>query len=193
MRCRLPWLLALPLAAAGSIGAHLAGVWLAGGSASERGAEVVERSGTSPAAHSVVALGIAVALGLLGGASWLGARLRGRSRGASPWLFFWLPPLAFSAQETAERLLRAEAAPFAAALEPRFLIGLALQVPFGIAALLLARLLLRVGRRIVQALVRPRPVLLRRRPTLTRPLVGCVPPRIPALALGYPQRGPPAG
>jgi hypothetical protein len=129
---------------------------------------------------------------MLAGGSWLVARLHGGPRrGASHWLFFWLPPLAFSAQELLERVLRAEAAPFNAGFEPRFLIGLALQIPFGLAALLLAWLLLRVARRIVRALSRAPEESLRRRRTITRPLVGCVPPRIAALALGYPQRGPP--
>jgi hypothetical protein len=37
-----------------------------------------------------------------------------------------LPPLAFASQELAERLLNAEAFPFQATLEPRFLVGLLL-------------------------------------------------------------------
>jgi len=119
---------------------------------------------------------------------------RRRCPGASPWLFFTLPPLAFGLQELLERLLGAEAAPFRAALEPRFLAGLALQVPFGLGALLAARLFLRVARRIVRALGRPRPIPAVRRPSPVAWLpVACELPRIPALALGYPQRGPPRG
>jgi hypothetical protein len=193
MRRRLPWLLVLPLMVAGSLGAHAAAVLLTSGPGAEPGREFVERSSAGAAGHSVVVLGMAAALVMLAGGRWLVSLLRGRPRpGASHWLFFWLPPLAFSVQELLERVLRAEAAPFNAALEPRFLIGLALQIPFGLAALLLAWLLLRVARRIVRALSRTPELSLRRRSTLARPLVGCAPLRIPALALGYPQRGPPA-
>ena len=192
MRRRLPWLVVVPLMVAGSIGAHAAAAFLTSVPAAEHGRELVERSSGGVAGRSVLLLGTAGALVLLAGGSWLVSRLGGRPRrGASCWLFFWLPPLAFSVQEFLERVLRAEAAPFNAALEPRLLIGLALQIPFGLAALLLAWLLLRIARRIARALSRTPEVSLRRRSTLARPLVGCVPPRIPALALGYPQRGPP--
>jgi hypothetical protein len=94
-------------------------------------------------------------------------------------------------QEFAERLLRAEAFPFHAAVEPRFLFGLLLQLPFGLLALLLARALLRVVERLARVLARVR----RPRGATTAhwsPRQAFDLPRIPALALGYPQRGPPA-
>jgi hypothetical protein len=192
MRRRLPWVFAMPLMAAGALGAHAAAAWLATTRPPEAGREVAERASAGVAADSVVVIGLVLAL-LLGGASVIVDRRRRRSaRGVSVGVFFWLPPLAFALQEVAERLLRAEAAPFSAVSEPRFLLGLAFQVPFGLAALLLAQMCLRVATRLVGALV-PRPRLpLRRPPSLVLPFVGCVPPRIPALALGYPQRGPPA-
>jgi hypothetical protein len=102
-----------------------------------------------------------------------------------------LPPLAFALQELSERLLRAEAFPFHAALEPRFLLGLLLQLPFGLLALLLARMLLRVVERIVRALVRARRPRLPTSASWSLRQVFDL-PRIPALALGYQQRGPPA-
>src|SRR5205823_1593512 len=80
-----------------------------------------------------------------------------------PWFFFVLPPLAFALQELAERLLHAESFPFYAAFEPRFLLGLLLQIPFGLLALLVARAFLRVVERLVGALAKPR-VRLRRAP-----------------------------
>ena len=94
-------------------------------------------------------------------------------------------------QEFAERLLHAEALPFRAALEPRFLLGLLLQIPFGLLALLLARVLLRIVERLARVLARAR------RPRLAAtarwsPRQAFDLPRIPALALGYQQRGPPA-
>jgi hypothetical protein len=124
--------------------------------------------------------------------AWLVGRARGkRGQGASPWLFFALPPLAFSVQELIERLVNAEAAPFHAALEPRFLIGLALQIPLGLIALFAARALMRVVKRIARALLRERSSVLPRRAPVFRLPVACELPRIPTLALGYPQRGPP--
>ena len=143
------------------------------------------------AGYLVLFLGILAATAVVARA----ARLllgRPRRRGAelTPWLFFILPPLAFALQELSERLLRAEAFPFHAALEPRFLAGLLLQVTFGLLALLLARLLLRVVERLVRVLARPK-----------TPRLGAIVswwarqaldlPRIPALALGYQERGPP--
>ena len=198
MRRRLPWLVALPLMAAGSLAAHALSSLFAGARAestvsTEGGMhDLADRSNTGFAAHSVLPLGIVLALAGATGVSWLIPRLRGRPRqGATPSLFFTLPPLAFSLQELIERLLHAEAAPFQAALEPRFLIGLALQVPLGLAALLAARLLLRVVRRIADALTRTRSVTAVRRTLTVRPPIACELPRIPALALGYSQRGPP--
>jgi len=119
------------------------------------------------------------------------SRTRQRGDVVSAWLFFVLPPLAFALQEFAERLLNAEAFPFQAALEPRFLLGLPLQFPFGLLALLLARALLGVVERLARVLARAR------RPRLATtarwsPRQAFDLPRIPALALGYQQRGPPA-
>jgi hypothetical protein len=191
MRRRLPWLLALPVMAAGSLAAHSLSYLFVSARAGESGAEVSERAGSGDAGYLVLFLGILAATAVVaaGARLLLGRRCR-RGAGLSPWLFFSLPPLAFTLQELSERLLRAEAFPFHAALEPRFLLGLLLQLPFGLLALLLARLLLRVVERLVGALARPKTARLlaivswstRQAPDL---------PRIPALALGYPQRGPP--
>ena len=159
--------------------------------ASETGAEVSQRSSSTGAGYLVLFLGVfaATALVAAGARLLLGRRSR-RVVALSPWWFFVLPPLAFALQEFSERLLRAEAFPFHAALEPRFLLGLALQLPFGLLALLLARLLLRVVERLIEALGRPKtPRLVARRSLSPRPALDL--PRIPALALGYPQRGPP--
>jgi hypothetical protein len=116
-----------------------------------------------------------------------GVRVAG---GVSPWLFFALPPLAFASQELAERVLNSEAFPFQSALEPRLLLGLLLQLPFGLLALLVARALLRVVERITRALARrPRPRVAPSTPSQPRQAIEL--PRISALALGYAERGPP--
>ena len=191
MRRRLPWLLALSLMAAGSLAAHSLTYLVASARASEGGAEVSERTSSGRASYLVLLLGIVAATTLVAVVARLLLGRRCRRGELSPCLFFVLPPLAFALQEFSERILRAEAVPFHAALEPRFLLGLLLQLPFGLLALLLARVLLRVVERIVRSLARPR----------APRLLACVSwsprqafylPRIPALALGYPERGPPA-
>jgi hypothetical protein len=105
--------------------------------------------------------------------------------------FFLLPLVGFALQEHLERLLPAGSLPLDAPLEPAFLIGLGLQLPFALAALAAARLLLGLADELGQALARRPPSL---SPT---PLLVAVPPsggdlpRHTVLALGYPQRGPP--
>jgi hypothetical protein len=194
MRRRLPWLIVLPLMVVGSVAAHALSYPLVAARVERGSSEGAERSSSGLAAHSVLPLGMAAALVGVIGLCWLFALARGRSgRGASPWVFLVLPMVAFSVQEFGERLLRVEGAPFHAALEPRFWVGLALQLPFGIAALFVAWVFLRVAERIVRVFGRQRPfVVTPRRPLLVMRPVACVLPRIPALALGYPQRGPPA-
>ena len=191
MRRCLPWLLALPLMAAGSLAAHSLSYLVVTARATESGAELSERTSSGQSSYLVLFLGVSAATVLVAAMArlLLGRRCH-RGSEPSPWLFFALPPLTFVLQEASERLLHAEAFPFQAALEPRFLFGLLLQLPFGLLALLVARALMRVVEQIVRLLTRrktARPNALvswSPRPTLDLP-------RIPALALGYPQRGPP--
>jgi hypothetical protein len=192
MRRRLPWLVALPLMAAGSVAAHSLTYLVASARTGEHGAELSERTSSGHAGYLVLFLGVLAATALVAAAArLLVGRCERRGSEPSPWLFFVLPPLAFALQEFSERLLRTEAFPFDAALEPRLLIGLLLQLPFGLLALLVARLLLRAVERIVRLLARPATArltaLVSWRPSQLLDL-----PRIPALALGYQQRGPPA-
>jgi hypothetical protein len=141
----------------------------------------------------VVVLGILAALAAAATFLVLVSLVRRRELHVSPRLFFVLPPLAFAGQELFERLLHAEASPFQAALEPRFLIGLALQLPFGLLALLAARLLLRVVRTLAGVLRRRTPAAVARLAQNLWVPAGRHVPSIAALALGHPQRGPPVG
>lgn len=191
MRRRLPWLLALPLMTAGSLVSHSLSYLFVSARAAEGGGEASERASTGSGSYLVLFLGILAATAVVAaGARLLLDRPPQRGSRVSPWLFFVLPPLAFALQEFAERLLHAEAFPFHAALEPRFLLGLLLQLPFGLLALLLARALLHVVERLVGALAHAR----RRSASTTSWSLrqACDLPRIPALALGYQERGPPA-
>ncbi len=170
--------------AAGSLAAHSLGYLLTAHTAEGAG-ETSDRTSTGGAGYLVLFLGILAATLVVAG---LGRR---RDAAVSPWFFFVLPPLAFALQELSERVLSAEAFPFHAALEPRFLLGLLLQLPFGLLALLVARALMHAVRRLVRALGRSKTPRLR--PTVSWSLREAWDlPRIPALALGAPQRGPPA-
>jgi hypothetical protein len=105
--------------------------------------------------------------------------------------FAILAPAIFVCQEHLERLLHDGVFPWDAATQPTFVVGLLLQLPFAVAAYLLARLLLGVVRslgRLFSAVPRAR-VLPSTQP---RPRARLVGPRVPALALGYGSRGPPA-
>ena len=190
MRRCLPWLVALPVMAAGSLAAHALSYVFVSARASETGVEVYERTSSTGAGYLVLFVGVFAATALVAAGSQLPLVRRRQRVVLSPWWFFVLPPLAFALQEFSERLLGAEAFPFQAALEPRFLLGLALQLPFGLLALLLARLLLRVVERLIEALARPKAPRLVASLFLS-PRSALDLPRIPALALGYPQRGPP--
>ncbi len=192
MRRRLPWIIALPLMGAGSVGAHVVARVVTSAHVSEGSKETVERASTGLAGHTVMLIGIVAALTFVACGVRLISIIRRRPASGTPaGLFFVLPPLAFVLQEVFERLLNAEAAPFQAAFEPRLLIGLALQIPFGLVALFAARVLLRVAIRIARAFSQSRPIRLARRSPVARAPKECELPRIPALALGYQQRGPP--
>src|SRR5206468_5581411 len=103
MRRRLPWLIVMPLMVAGSLGAHtLSGLLAAtpgeGILAADRDGGS-DRAGVGVAAHSVLPVGVLVALVVATAVTWLLGRAGGRGRGASPWVFLVLPPLAFTSQE----------------------------------------------------------------------------------------------
>jgi hypothetical protein len=185
-RRALAWAVAVPSMAAGVFGAH----WftlLFGAAGVEKADGGHERVSTGAAGHLTLLVGFTAALVVVV----LGLRLLARrGSGPSAGLFLALPPLAFVFTELAERAFGVESIPFQAALEPRLMWGLALQVPFGLVAYAVARLALRAIERVVSLLRRRRP----RRPpgrgeapAWTSVLV----PRVPVLALGYPQRGPP--
>jgi hypothetical protein len=178
--------------AAGSMGAHSVSYLVVSARTTENAGEASERASSGGPSYLVLFLGIFAATAIVAACARLllgRARVR-RAGSVSPWLFFMLPPLAFATQELAERLLHAEALPFRAAFEPRFLLGLLLQLPFGLLALLVARALVRVVERIADGFARrPRPRLAASAPSRPRQAVEL--PRIPALALGYAERGPP--
>lgn len=191
---RLPWLIAFPLMAAGVLGAHGVATPLRGVPAAEGGAahEAAERSGHTVTATIPLWAGLVLACALVLAGAWSVLALRGRSRrGVGPWAFALLPPLAFVLVEAFERVIDVESFPFDAGLEPGLLLGLALQVPFGALAYGVARLLLRVVRRIGTVL-RATELRAPAEPSVARfDLRRVAPARLAPLSLGYGERGPP--
>ena len=116
-------------------------------------ADALAHSGHSYFAY--VPLALAVSLGvLLAGLMLQGAAaFRGEPRRAatSP-LIVLLPPIAFVVQEITERLIHTGHVPWTLPLQPAFLFGLALQLPFALAALLVAWVLDSAARAVGRAL-----------------------------------------
>lgn len=191
MRRRLTWLVTVPLVLVSSQAAHWLAYRLVAGDAYERG-HLLEGSGHGYLAFAPTILGglLALALGALA------LRALDARRGLVPSRlsalpFGLLPFAAFAIQEHLERLLHDGAFPVAAALEPTFLVGFLLQVPFGMLAYLLARLLLRAADAVGRAFAGERPIFAL--PGILLPTALAIDrPRVRPLALGYAERGPPS-
>jgi hypothetical protein len=190
-RRRIAWLLSLALMAVGGLFAHMLAYYLVAPHQHARGA-LMERTGHSYLEHWPLCVSVcAVVIGLALVASVVGRLCGGRPLRVPVWLFALVPPLGFTVQEHLERLMYSGAFPHAAALEPTFAVGLLLQIPFALAAFLIARTLLALAVALVETLrAQPRPRLVSLDVELRRPNVA-VRPRASVLALGYGQRAPP--
>jgi hypothetical protein len=178
--CRLAWILSLPLAAAGLLTAHAAAYYLVG----PPPAHQHQLHGYLGYTEAIVGVGVLVALcGLVV----LGAR---RAQAPPPAVLFGaLPIVGFVVQEHVERLVQTATFPAGAVLETTFILGLLLQLPFALAALLAARALLALGGALARAPGRaPRFLLLCLVPA---PTPAPWAPRIAALGPGNTERGPP--
>jgi hypothetical protein len=195
MRREVAWLISLPLAAASWLTAHWLGYALVA-----PGAEGSMRQNAESAhpyfASQAILIACVVTLVAVGLVLCAGEGLRGRRPSAPPArLFALLPPLGFTVQEHLEHLFTSGSLPYDLVLEPTFVTGLVLQLPFALCALLLSRALFALGYRLGHALAAavavPRPpsalplALFR----LPAPPTLCTPS---PLALGHGQRGPPA-
>jgi hypothetical protein len=190
-RRRLPWLVAIPLMVAGSLSAHELGYWLVMPDADTR-ASLLAGTGHGYLEHVPLALGVLAAMLASGLAIRVLGALRGhRPAAVSSWWLFALPLTGFALQEHLERLLHDGSLPLDAALEPTFLVGLLLQLPFALAALMVARALVETAERLAVRLNRarrPRP----RQVALALPRAAAAVGRpLPVLALGHAERGPP--
>jgi hypothetical protein len=192
------WLLAMPLMVAGSQVAHVVAFRLVYPQAHVRLAALLATGHGYMIGYPAF---LPLLFGVLGGTAlvgflWgIGCDLRrGGGAGAVPaWAFGLLPPLGFAIQEFLERWFMGVSFPWQVVLEPTFRVGLLLQVPFALAAFLVARLLLRVAEHVGRVLGRDRGLGVRRRlgvrdlaPSSLSSVL-----RLPVLAAGHAQRGPP--
>jgi hypothetical protein len=162
MSRRAGGLISLSLAVASWLGAHCFAYWLVSPPAEQHMGLHAERGhaylGYTPA---IVIWGLAFVLaGLI---LCVAEGVRGRRPSRPPLrLFALLPPIGFTVQEHLERLIATGGIPHDLWTEPTFLVGLALQLPFALAALLVAYGLHSLGFGLGCALSRtlalPRPV-----------------------------------
>jgi hypothetical protein len=189
MRQRLTWLSVAPLMVAGLLAGHALGYRLAISDPHAR-ADALAHSGHGYFSYLPFALTVCLGVLLAGLALQAGSAFRGEPRrpAASP-VIVLLPPLAFVAQEFIERFLHTGQVPWMTVVQPAFLIGLALQLPFALAALVLAWALDSAAHAIGDALAAPP------RPTfhVLVPVPVRIPgaPRVCGLARGYGERAPP--
>jgi hypothetical protein len=192
-RSWIAWLVALPLAAAGTQVAHAVAYRVAVPDTDARAHELTA-TGHSYLAYLPLAVAIGAVVVLLGHAAELRRSIGApRSRRGAPglWRFAVLAPAIFVCQEFFERLAFAGGSSLQLATTPTFLRGLALQAPFAFAAYLVARALVRAVQHVARLLSAPPPAP----DSGHRPRWHCVPtsaPRISARALGYGSRAPPA-
>jgi hypothetical protein len=191
MRRLTLWALVLPLMLAGTEVAHALAYCLVYPSATVRWqALAASGHGYLGLVPLVSGIGAAVVLAAVA-ATAVDAAARRPTRPLPAWTFGTLPFAAFTLQEFLERLFASHTLPWWMVEQPTFRVGLALQVPFALAAYLAARLLLRAGRALGEAVSRRRHRLLPVRPSLRlAPAASLLVPRAP-FASGWSVRGPP--
>jgi hypothetical protein len=183
------WLLAAPLMLAGTQAAHAVAYRLVYPEAALRWHELA-LTGHGYLGYATPAIGVVAAMQLLGFAAVAADTFRGRRPRPLPaWAFALLPPLAYALQELTERFVHGSSDVWRAVQEPTFRVGLVLQLPFALAAWLLARLLLRAARSVGRLLASLR---VRRAPSVAPAATGVAHALHSLLHLaGTPTRGPP--
>lgn len=188
---RLAWLLTLPLTVLGSVLAHSLSYRIVAPEAPTR-AQLLADSGHAYLAYAPAVLALATAAALLALAGQAAAAARGPARArVAAWPFATLPLLSFALQEHLERLARDGSFPAGAALEPTFLVGVALMLPLAVLALAVARVLLAVSAAIGCALGEKRAPSPRPAPLLALSLPETLIPRLRPLPSGAAGRAPP--
>jgi hypothetical protein len=186
-------LLVLPPIVVGSQVAHGAAYWWAYPRTNLRLA-VLASSGHGYSAYAPAVLGFLAAIQLIALAAVVFDRARGRPlRGLPPWAFLFIPEVGFVLQEHLERLLALGVFPWWTTLEPSFWRGLVLQLPLGLAAYLVAALLLRTAAALAEVVGARRDahIVARRSPTACQRPARVFLPRWAPLAGLAADRAPP--
>ena len=193
MRRPLTWLVTIPLAFGSAVGGHDLASQLASVK-TQAHASALAAEGRSDLVwlpYALGALATFVVIGLL--VCVLEAAAGAPPRGRAGLGLAAVPLVVFVLQEHIAQLLAGNHIQLVhVSLEPRFALGLLLQLPCGLVACLIGRLLLRAAEELGYRLRSRREV-----PVLSLPgrppwaAVAVDLPRAPALALGYGQRGPP--
>jgi len=189
MRQRLAWLSTAPLMFAGLIAGHLLAYRLVYSDAHAR-ADALARSGHAYFGYVPLALWVSFGVLLAGLALQATTGFRGeRHRPVKSPLIVLLPPIAFVVQELAERVVHTGHVSWTVVVQPAFLLGLAFQLPFALAALIVAWLLDSAARAVGHALRDlPLPAF---EPFAPEPAHVVAAPRPAGLARGYGERAPP--
>ena len=184
--------LSIPLVATGSLSAHALAYRLAVPDAHARG-QVLADSGHGYLKYSSAFFAICVAL-VLAGAIRRGLNaVSGRvSRRLPLWPFLVLPMLLFALQEHAERLVKTGVFPFDTMLAHTFLLGMLLQLPVGLIAYAIARLVVALAEGIGRLLAGSPPEEIARPRPLRPPHAVVELARISVLALRSAGRAPPS-
>jgi hypothetical protein len=192
MRRFLAWTLVVPLALLGSQVAHAIAYVVAEPDPSARAA-VLAATGHGYLGYAQFGAALVTVLCAIGVLAQVRLAMHGyESRPLDPRPLAAVPVAVFVLQEHFERLVHDGSVSLSVALEPTFLLGVALQLPFALLAYGLARLLIRaagaVGHLLAQA--RRRGIARRSAPGRRLPPRLAL-PRLGVLALGYAGRGPP--
>jgi hypothetical protein len=175
---------------AGSISAHESSYRLVEPNVADRSSLLAE-TGHGYLKHLPLVAGMLAAILLAGLMVRVGSARGPHGVSVRAWPLLLLPPLGFTLQEQLERFLHSGVLPLTAVLEPTFLVGLALQLPFALAAWACARALLTVAERLRRAFAPGGARIPRRKIAFRAATLRVRAPRISVLALGYGERGPP--
>jgi hypothetical protein len=189
----LALLLTLPAVIGGSLTAHFVTYLVANPDGHERARVLAETGHAYLQRPWLIALVLMTVFGV-GGLLCVHSEIHGRASGrVSVTPFLLGAPLGYAALEHLERLFATGTWPADLLVQPSFLFGLALQLPFAVLAVAISRLVLRSASSVARA-VRRRAVMPRwtTAPRVVRAAVTIFTPRPAALAGAGASRAPPA-
>ncbi len=184
-----PWLVSLSLLLLGSLAAHSL-AYLVVEPLPQARAHLLDETGHGYLDALPLVVGGCLALTVVALVALAARARRGAASALPTWLLALLPPIGFAVQEHVERLVGGTGGSAAVAVEPAFLVGLALQLPLALVVLAVARRLTRAAEAIGA------------RTRAAHPRPGAAPPApgspdallrpAGALALCHAGRGPPS-